>query len=63
MKQELLYNEIEKLMKLFIGHRCALDFDSGFANLQTKEAKKVDVCVEDCGGSLISERSQRTELL
>jgi hypothetical protein len=40
-KQELLYNDIEKLMKAFKGHLCALDFDSGFVNLQLKEAKKV----------------------
>jgi hypothetical protein len=33
-KQELLYNEIERLMKAFKGHKCcALDFDRGFANL------------------------------
>jgi hypothetical protein len=37
-KQELLYNEIERLMKAFKGHRCALDFDRGFVNLQLIEA-------------------------
>ena len=29
-KQQLLYKEIEQLMKKFKTHRCALDFDSGF---------------------------------
>jgi hypothetical protein len=28
-KQELLYTDIERLMKAFKGHRCALDFDRG----------------------------------
>jgi hypothetical protein len=37
-KQELLYNEIERLMKAFKGHRCALDFDRGFVNSQLIEA-------------------------
>ena len=46
MKQELLYNEIEKLMKLFKGLRRALEFDSGFINSQWKDAKKVDVSNE-----------------
>jgi hypothetical protein len=42
-----LYNEIEKLMKAFKGHRCFLDFDSNFVNLQLKEAKKVDISNEE----------------
>ena len=29
-KQQLLFKEIERLMKKFKAHRCALDFDSGF---------------------------------
>ena len=29
-KQQLLYKEIERLMKKFKTHRCALDFDHGF---------------------------------
>ncbi len=29
-KQQLLYKEIERLMKKFKTHRCALDFDNGF---------------------------------
>ncbi|KAI2503816.1 hypothetical protein MHU86_10621 [Fragilaria crotonensis] len=40
MKQELLYNEIERLMKAFKGHRCALDFDRGFVNSQLREANE-----------------------
>jgi hypothetical protein len=35
--QELLYTEIERLMKAFKGHRCALDFDRGFVNSELKE--------------------------
>ncbi len=46
-KQELLYNEIEKLSKALKGHRCALDFDSGFINSQLKEATTIDVSNED----------------
>ena len=42
-KQELLYNEIERLMKAFKGHICALDFDSGFVNLQLIEATNVNL--------------------
>ena len=38
LKQELLYSEIERLMKAFKGHRCALDFDRGFVNSELKEA-------------------------
>ena len=29
-QEELLYSEIERRMKAFKGHRCALDFDQGF---------------------------------
>jgi hypothetical protein len=38
-KQELLYNEIERLQKAFRGHRCALDFDRGFVNSELKREK------------------------
>jgi len=38
--QELLFSEIERLMKAFRGHRCALDFDRGFVNAQLKEIVK-----------------------
>ena len=31
-KQQLLYSEIERLMKEFKVHRCALDFDRGFVH-------------------------------
>ena len=37
IKQELLYSEIERLMKAFKGHRCAIDFDRGFVNSQLIE--------------------------
>ena len=33
----LLYAEIERIMKLVKGHRCALDFDRGFVNSELKE--------------------------
>ena len=36
-KQQLLYTEIERLMKAFKGHRCALDFDRGFVTSSLKE--------------------------
>ena len=38
-KQELLYAEIERLMKAFKGHRCALDFDRGFVHSELRNAK------------------------
>jgi hypothetical protein len=41
-KQELLYNEIDRLMKAFKGQRCALDFDRGFVNSRLKEAEKAN---------------------
>ena len=37
-QEELLYSEIERLMKAFKGHRCALDFDWGFVHSELKEA-------------------------
>ena len=37
-KQVLLYSEIERLVKDFKTHRCALDFDRGFVNAELKEA-------------------------
>jgi hypothetical protein len=36
-KQEQLYTKIERLMKAFKDHKCALDFDRGFVNLELKE--------------------------
>ena len=39
-KQELFYTEIERLMKAFKGHRCALDFDHGFVNSKLKKGKE-----------------------
>jgi hypothetical protein len=41
-KQELLYTEIERLMKAFKGHRCALNFDRGFVNSELRNAKVED---------------------
>jgi hypothetical protein len=42
-KQELLYSEIDRLMKNFKAHhRCALYFDLGFVNSELKEVKKND---------------------
>jgi hypothetical protein len=38
-KQELLYTEIERLKKAFKGHRCALDFDSGFVHSELRNAR------------------------
>ena len=38
-QQELLYSEIERLSKAFKGHRCALDFDSGFVHSELRNAK------------------------
>jgi hypothetical protein len=37
--QILLYTEIERLMKAFKGHRCALDFDRGFVHSELRNAK------------------------
>ncbi len=41
-KQELLYSQIERLMKAFKTHRCALDFDRGFVHSELKSAKVED---------------------
>ena len=41
--EELLYCEIERLMKAFKGHRCALDFDRGFVHSVLKEATAEDI--------------------
>ena len=41
-EQALLYTEIERLMKAFKGHRCALDFDRGFVNSELRNAKVED---------------------
>jgi hypothetical protein len=46
-KQELLYTEIERLMKAFKGHRCALDFDRGFVNSELKEEATREVHQDD----------------
>jgi hypothetical protein len=36
-KQDLIYTEIERLMKAFMGvHRCAPDFDRGIVNSELK---------------------------
>jgi hypothetical protein len=66
-KQELLYTEmIERLMKAFKGHRCALDFDRGFVNSILKKGKeemnnndwRYDLFYNDnCGGSTINKVS------
>jgi hypothetical protein len=37
-EQQLLFSEIERLMKDFKVHRCALDFDRGFVNAELKRA-------------------------
>jgi hypothetical protein len=34
--KQLLYTEIERLMKDFKVHQCALDFDRGFINAELK---------------------------
>jgi hypothetical protein len=39
-KQELFLAEIERLMRSFEGHRCALDFDRGFVNSVLKEEER-----------------------
>ena len=39
-KQQLLFSEIERLMKKFKTHRCALDFDRGFVNGELKRSKE-----------------------
>jgi hypothetical protein len=36
-EQQLLFSEIERLMKKFECHCCALDFDQGFANAVIRE--------------------------
>jgi hypothetical protein len=36
-QQQLLFSEIERLMKEFKTHRCALDFDKGFVDASLKE--------------------------
>ena len=38
LQQELLYSDIERLSKAFKGHRCALDFDSGFVHSELRNA-------------------------
>ncbi|KAI2491822.1 hypothetical protein MHU86_22728 [Fragilaria crotonensis] len=38
-KQQLLYKEIERLMKQFKTHRCALDFDQGFVKAELREER------------------------
>jgi len=36
-KQQLLYKEIERFMKHFKTHRCALDFDQRFVKAELRE--------------------------
>jgi hypothetical protein len=38
-QQVLLYTKIERLMKAFKGHRCALDFDRGVVHSELRNAK------------------------
>ncbi|KAI2493716.1 hypothetical protein MHU86_20820 [Fragilaria crotonensis] len=38
-QEQLLYAEIERLMKAFKCHRCALDFDRGFVHSELRNAK------------------------
>jgi hypothetical protein len=40
-KQQLLFTEIERLMKDFKVHRCALDFDRGFVNGELKQRSSI----------------------
>ena len=40
-KQQLLYKEIERLMKKFKTHRCALDFDQSFVKAELREEDMV----------------------
>jgi hypothetical protein len=40
--QELLYTEMEGLMKAFKGHRCALDFDRGFVHSKLMKAIEIN---------------------
>jgi hypothetical protein len=37
-KQPLLYKAIERLMKKFKAHRCAMDFDGGFVHGELKHS-------------------------
>ncbi len=39
IQQDLLYSEIERLSKAFKGHRCAIDFDSGFVQSDLRIVK------------------------
>ena len=40
-KQQLLYKEIEMLIKQFKTHRCALDFDQRFVKAELREEEEV----------------------
>jgi hypothetical protein len=39
MQQELLCSEIERLVKAFKGHRCALDFNCGIVHSELRNAE------------------------
>jgi hypothetical protein len=39
-RQQIHFHEIERLMKRFRTHRCALDFDRGFVNAVMRETEK-----------------------
>ena len=39
LKQPLNYSDIKRVSKAFKGHRCALDFDSGFVHSELRNAR------------------------
>jgi hypothetical protein len=42
-KQQLLFSDIERLMKSFKVHRCALDFDQRFVNAEFKDKAEIQL--------------------
>jgi hypothetical protein len=42
-RQQIHFHEIERLMKKFRTHRCALDFDLGFVNAILRERESEEV--------------------
>ena len=40
LRQKLQFVDIERMMKKFKTHRCALDFDSGFVNAIMRETTR-----------------------
>lgn len=42
MHQQLHFTKIERISKAFKGHRCALDFDSGFVNSEFREVIEIN---------------------